>query len=64
MICFLAKHIGLVFTRYQIIDNIHTNDHTVTDRSVDVQIASIRKKLGQAGKYVETVRSVGYRFRE
>jgi two-component system, OmpR family, alkaline phosphatase synthesis response regulator PhoP len=36
----------------------------VTDRSVDVQIVGLRKKLGAAGTYIETVRGVGYRFRE
>jgi two-component system phosphate regulon response regulator PhoB len=35
----------------------------VTERSVDVQVAGLRKKLGGFGSYVETVRGVGYRFR-
>ena len=35
-----------------------------TDRSVDVQIVGLRKKLGPYGKYIETVRGVGYRFKE
>jgi two-component system phosphate regulon response regulator PhoB len=34
----------------------------VTERSVDVQIVSLRRKLGAAGRYIETVRGVGYRF--
>ena len=61
---FLAKRPGWVFTRYQIIDAVHGEDYPVTDRSVDVQIASLRKKLGHAGSYIETVRGVGYRFKE
>jgi two-component system alkaline phosphatase synthesis response regulator PhoP len=60
----LAKQPGRVFSRYQIVDAIHGSDHVVSDRAVDVQIVSLRKKLGKAGDYIETVRGVGYRFRE
>jgi len=55
---------GRVFTRYQIVNNVHGEDYPVTDRSVDVQIVGLRKKLGKAGNYIETVRGIGYRFRE
>ncbi len=61
---FLANRPGWVFTRYQIVDAIHGNDYPVTDRSIDVQVVGLRKKLGTAGKYIETVRGVGYRFEE
>lgn len=61
---FLARKPGWVFTRYQIVDAIHGSLYTVTDRAVDVQIVGLRKKLGRAGKYIETVRGVGYRFKE
>jgi two-component system phosphate regulon response regulator PhoB len=60
----LAKRPGLVFTRYQIVDSIRGEDYLVTDRAIDVQIVSLRKKLGPTGKYIETVRGVGYRFRD
>jgi two-component system phosphate regulon response regulator PhoB len=60
----LAKRQGLVFTRYQIVDSLHGEDYLVTDRAVDVQIVGLRKKLGSCSKYIETVRGVGYRFRE
>jgi two-component system phosphate regulon response regulator PhoB len=60
----LAKRPGLVFTRYQIVDSIRGEDYLVTDRAVDVQMVSLRKKLGPCGKYIETVRGVGYRFRD
>jgi two-component system alkaline phosphatase synthesis response regulator PhoP len=60
----LAKRAGLVLSRYQIVDAIHGSDYLVTDRAVDVQIVSLRKKLGPCGKYVETVRGVGYRFKD
>ena len=61
---FLASQPGWVFTRYQIADAIHGGDAVVTDRSIDVHIANLRKKLGDAGPYVETVHGVGYRFKE
>ena len=61
---FLVRRPGWVFTRHQIIDSVHGDDYPVTDRSVDVQVVGLRKKLGPCAKYVETVRGVGYRFRE
>ncbi|MBU4186383.1 MAG: response regulator transcription factor, partial [Proteobacteria bacterium] len=61
---YLAKRPGWVFTRFQIVDAVRGDDYPVTDRSVDVQIVGLRKKLGLCGKYIETVRGVGYRFRE
>jgi two-component system alkaline phosphatase synthesis response regulator PhoP len=61
---FLARRPGWVFTRSQIVDAVRGDDYPVTDRSVDVQIVGLRKKLGPAGKYIETVRGVGYRFKE
>lgn len=61
---YLARRPGWVFTRYQIVDAVHGVEHAVTERSVDVQIVGLRKKLGEAGEYIETVRGVGYRFRE
>lgn len=60
----LAKRPGLVFTRYQIVDSIRGQDYLVTDRAIDVQIVSLRKKLGSIGKYIETVRGIGYKFKD
>jgi len=60
----LVRRAGLVLSRYQIVDSIHGDDYLVTDRAVDVQIVSLRKKLGPCGKYIETVRGVGYRFKD
>lgn len=60
----LAKRPGIVFTRYQIVDAIRGNDYLVTDRAVDVQIVSLRKKLGEHGCLIETVRGVGYKFKD
>jgi two-component system phosphate regulon response regulator PhoB len=61
---FLASRPGWVFTRYQIADAVHEGDALVTDRSVDVQIAGLRKKLGSAAAHIETVRGVGYKFKD
>ena len=61
---FLASRPGWVFTRSQIVDAVRGEDYPVTDRAVDVQIVGLRKKLGPAGKAIETVRGVGYRFKE
>jgi len=61
---FLARRPGWVFTRQQIVDAVMGEGHPVTERSVDVQVAALRKKLGAAGDVVETVRGVGYRVRE
>ncbi len=64
VLAFLARRPGWVFTRSQIVDAVRGDDYPVTDRSVDVQIVGLRKKMGPAGHYIETVRGVGYRFRE
>ena len=61
---FLSKRPGWVFTRSQIVDAVRGDDYPVTDRSVDVQIVGLRKKLGSCGRYIETVRGVGYRYSE
>jgi two-component system, OmpR family, alkaline phosphatase synthesis response regulator PhoP len=60
----LARRPGWVYTRQQIVDAVHGEDYPVTDRSVDVQVVGLRKKLGPAGDCVETVRGVGYKFKE
>ncbi|MDH4247316.1 MAG: response regulator transcription factor [Deltaproteobacteria bacterium] len=62
MLYFLARRPGRVFTRQQIMDGVHGQDYAVTERTVDVQIAGLRKKLGTAGGLIQTVRGVGYRF--
>jgi two-component system alkaline phosphatase synthesis response regulator PhoP len=60
----LARKPGWVFTRQQIVDAVHGESYPVTERAVDVQIVGLRKKLGPAGERVETVRGVGYRFKD
>ncbi len=60
----LARRPGWVFTRSQIVDAVKGEDYFVTDRAVDVQIVGLRKKLGEAGSLIETVRGIGYRLKE
>jgi two-component system, OmpR family, alkaline phosphatase synthesis response regulator PhoP len=64
ILLFLARRVGWVFSRDQIIRAVKGDDYPVTERSVDVQIAGLRKKLGKTGDSIETVRGVGYRLRE
>jgi len=59
---FLAQNPGWVFSRNKIIDSVKGKDYPVTERSVDVQILGLRKKLGAKGRLVQTVRGVGYRL--
>jgi two-component system phosphate regulon response regulator PhoB len=63
MLLHFISHPDIVFSRNQIIAAIHGHDYPVTDRSVDVQILALRKKLGDAGEMIETIRGVGYRFK-
>jgi two-component system, OmpR family, alkaline phosphatase synthesis response regulator PhoP len=60
----LASRPGWIFSRYQIVEGIRGDNHPVTDRAVDVMIVGLRKKLGEAETFVETVRGVGYKLKE
>ncbi len=60
----LAQRPGWVFTRYQLVDAVRGENYPVTDRSVDVQIVGLRKKLGKTGHVIETVRGIGYRMKD
>ena len=60
----LLANRGKVLTRNQLLDDIHNDDAFIVDRNIDVHIASLRKKLGPSFDWIETVRGVGYRFRE
>ncbi len=64
LLLFLASRPGRVYTRQQIIDEIRGYDHFITSRAIDVHIFGLRKKLGNAGRYIETIRGIGYRFIE
>jgi two-component system phosphate regulon response regulator PhoB len=60
---FLARNAGRVFTRSQILGNIQGEHVLVVDRAIDVHVAALRRKLGDASSLIETVRGVGYRFK-
>ncbi len=60
---FLANR-GKVLTRSQLLDDVQNEDAFIMDRNIDVHIASLRKKLGPNFHWIETVRGVGYRFKE
>jgi two-component system alkaline phosphatase synthesis response regulator PhoP len=60
----LLTNRGKVLTRNQLLDDIHNDDAFIVDRNIDVHIAALRKKLGPNFNWIETVRGVGYRFRE
>jgi two-component system phosphate regulon response regulator PhoB len=51
-----------VFTRARILDEVREDGYPITERIVDYHITGLRKKLGQAGRYIQTVRGVGYKF--
>lgn len=61
---FLASCPGWVLNRQQILDAVRGEDVAVTERAVDVQMVSLRKKLGPRADHIEAVRGVGYRFRD
>jgi two-component system phosphate regulon response regulator PhoB len=61
---FLARRPGWVFTRKQIVNEVKGGEYPVTERAVDVQIVGLRRKLGVAADLIETIRGVGYRFKD
>jgi len=60
----LAKQTGRVLTRNQLLDIALGQDHFVLDRTIDVHVSALRRKLGDAADCLETVRGVGYRLKE
>ncbi len=61
---YLIRNRGRVITRQSLLDAIWGENVYVVDRTVDVHIRKIREKLGKYGEHIETVKGVGYRFRE
>ncbi|HKD37032.1 MAG TPA: winged helix-turn-helix domain-containing protein [Pirellulales bacterium] len=59
---YLDRRKGIICTRRQIIDAVQGEDYPVTERSIDVQMASLRKKLGEIGRRIATIRGQGFRF--
>ena len=63
LIALLASRPGRVYTRSQIIDSMQDEEKSVTERTVDVQLVGLRKKLGDWATHIETIRGVGYRVK-
>jgi len=61
---YMARRPGVVLSRYQILDAVSGDEAVVCDRTVDAHVKSLRRKLGKAKDYIETVRGAGYRFKE
>jgi DNA-binding response OmpR family regulator len=61
---FLASHPGRVFTRDQLLSRVIGEDAIVIDRNIDVHVRAIRRKLGEYRGFIETIRGVGYRFKD
>lgn len=64
MFHFLASHPGRVFTRDHLLSRVIGDDAAILDRNIDVHVRSIRKKIGENRNFSETIRGVGYRFRD
>lgn len=63
LLILLLKHRGQVFSRQQLLDEVWPKDVVVTERTVDVNITRLRKKLGHYGQYIITRQGYGYLFR-
>jgi two-component system phosphate regulon response regulator PhoB len=61
---YMARRPGVVLSRYQILEAVSGDDTIVCDRTVDAHVKSLRRKLGTARDYIETIRGAGYRFKE
>jgi two-component system alkaline phosphatase synthesis response regulator PhoP len=63
LLLLLARNPNIVFSRTKVLDHIRQNDYELTERVVDYQVSGLRKKLSPAGKFIETVRGIGYKFK-
>lgn len=61
---YLAVRPGFVRTREQIVSAVHGDGTVLSSRAIDVHVAALRRKLGELGDLIETVRGVGYRLAE
>ncbi len=56
------SHPGMAFSREQLLQTVWNTDYAVETRTVDMHIRTLRQKLGDYGRYIETIRGVGYRL--
>lgn len=61
---FMAQRPGIVLSRDKIMDGVFGYESIVYDRTIDAHVKSLRKKLGKTRDYIETIRGLGYRFKE
>lgn len=59
----MAAHPNRVFSRQEIVQTIHDDESESTERAVDARVSLLRRKLGDAGKYIRTIRGVGYQLK-
>tara|TARA_B110000858_G_scaffold198281_1_gene263699 strand:+ start:2094 stop:2789 length:696 start_codon:yes stop_codon:yes gene_type:complete len=64
LLYYLASNPGRVFSREQLLDQAFGSNVVVVDRNIDVHIRGIRKKIDPDQSYIETIRGVGYRFKD
>lgn len=62
LLCYLAENKGITLSREKILDNVWAFDYFGDARTIDTHITKLRKKLGKYGKYLSTVRGIGYKF--
>ena len=61
---YMAQRPGIILTRDKLLDGVFGYGAGIYDRTIDAHIKSIRRKLGKIKDYIETIRGVGYRFKE
>lgn len=61
---FLSEHKGWVYSREKILDHLWSEEKAIIDRTIDVHIKNLREKLGEAGKYIISIRGIGYKIQE
>ncbi|MDA0840421.1 MAG: winged helix-turn-helix domain-containing protein, partial [Planctomycetota bacterium] len=61
---FMASHPGRAFTRDHLLSRVMGEDVMVYDRNIDVHVKAVRQKLGKYRELIETIRGIGYRFRD
>jgi two-component system, OmpR family, alkaline phosphatase synthesis response regulator PhoP len=63
LLLLFARNPNIVLSRSKVLDHIRRDDYELTERIVDYQVSGLRKKLTSAGKFIETVRGIGYKFK-
>ena len=64
LLCYMMRNSNIVLSRDRMMDNVWGFDYQGESRTVDMHINTLRRKLGRAGRYIKTIRSVGYKLGE